>query len=33
MAGGFQYDETLFTNFTDGAGKLKQNVESDRQNF
>ena len=33
MAGGFQYDETLFTNFTDGASKLKTNVDSDRQAF
>ena len=33
MAGGFQYDETLFTNFTDGAAKLKQNVERACQTF
>lgn len=33
MAGGFQYDESLFRNFTDGASKLKTNVDGDRQTF
>jgi hypothetical protein len=32
-AGGFQYDKTLFTSFTDGTKQLRDNVDGDRQAF